>query len=313
MSGVMYRGIVLGLLSYGFFSFSDASVKAIGHGLSIYEIAFFAGILSLPMVLIVRPRGMSFIDMLKADRWWLIVARGLTGMTAGLLGTIAFQNLPFAEAYAILFLAPSFSTVWSIFFLKEEVNWLRWLAIAVGLIGVIAVVRPSFDTLTPAHFAALAAAFSSSLTIILLRKLNRTEKPTAILTYSMLVGVVLNGLFMLPSYRGPELHQFGLLAMVAFCSGIGQILMLSAVRRIPASRIVPTQYSQIAWALLIGGLFFGEFPDRIALVGIGLVVASGLINFVTGTPKPVSVPAVPSGGPAAISAGRAPVPARPVR
>lgn len=76
MSGVMYRGIALGLLSYGFFSFSDASVKAIGHGLSIYEIAFFAGILSLPMVFIVRPRGMSFIDMLKADRWWLIVARG---------------------------------------------------------------------------------------------------------------------------------------------------------------------------------------------------------------------------------------------
>lgn len=309
----MYRGISLGLLSYGFFSFSDAAIKTIGHGLSIYEIAFFAGLLSLPMVLIVRPRGMSFVDMLKADRWWLIVARGLTGMTAGLLGTVAFQNLPFAEAYAILFLAPSFSTVWALLFLKEEVNWLRWLAIVVGLVGVVAVVRPGFDTVTPAHVAALAAAFASSLTIILLRNLNRTEKPTAILTYSMLVGVCLNGVFMLPSYRGPDLTQFGLLAVVAFASGIGQILMLAAVRRIPASRIVPTQYSQIAWALVIGAALFGEFPDRIALVGIALVVVSGFLNFVTGTPKPASVPAVPSGGPAAISAGRAPVPARPVR
>lgn len=314
LPGNTYRGIAFGLLAYGFFSSSDAGIKAIGHALSIYEIAFFAGLLSLPMVLLVRPRGMAFASMFRANRWWLIVARGVTGTTAGLFGTVAFQNLPFAEAYAILFLAPSFSTVWSILFLKEEVNWLRWLAIVVGLVGVVLVVRPTFGSVTPAHLCALAAAFSASLTIILLRDLNRTEHPTAIMAYSMLVGVSFNGLMMLDTYRPPAPADFALLALIAFSSGIGQILMLMASRLAPASRIVPTQYSQIAWALVIGGIVFGEFPDQIALVGIILVAASGLINFITGKVKPVAVPVLRSGGPAApVSAGPVAVPAQPVR
>jgi drug/metabolite transporter (DMT)-like permease len=281
----MYRGIGLGLLAYGAYSSSDAAIKAIGHSLSIYEIAFASGFLSLPLIFLIRPRGMPVVDMLRANRLWLIVLRGLTGMTAGLLGTIAFQNLPFAEAYCILFLAPSFSTVWSILFLKEKVDAWRWLSIGIGLAGVILVVRPTFDTLQWAHLAAVASAFASSWTIVLLRSLNRTEHPTAIMTYSILVGVCINGLLTLPTAQVPTLEQFGLLLLVALGSGVGQILLIGATRIVQASRIVPTQYSQIGWALVIGGVFFAEFPDEIALVGIGLVVASGLINLVTSGPK----------------------------
>lgn len=317
LPGNTYRGIAFGLLAYGFYCSSDSAIKAIGHSLSIYQIAFFGGFLSLPLVLLVKPRGMPLTHMFRVNRWWLILMRGVTGMCAGLLGTIAFQNLPFAEAYCILFLAPSFSVVWSKLFLKEDVDALRWLSILVGLIGVVVVVRPSFETLQWAHLAAVASAVCSSWTIVLLRSISRTEHPTAMMLYALSVGLVLNGLFMIPGFQMPTPTQWSLLLLVAFGSGIGGLLMIGASRMAPANRIVPTQYSQIAWALVIGGLIFGEFPDRIALIGIGLVVCSGLLNLATGKTKPVSAAApqpIRSGGPAApVSAGPVAVPAQPVR
>jgi drug/metabolite transporter (DMT)-like permease len=314
--GSMYRGIAFGLMAYGFYCSSDSAIKAIGHSLSIYQIAFFSGFLSLPLVLLVKPREMPLLHMFRVNRWWLILLRGLTGMSGGLFGTIAFQNLPFAEAYCIMFLAPSFSVIWSKLFLKEEVDAWRWLSIAVGLVGVAVVVRPTFDTLQWAHAAAIASALCSSWTIVLLRSISRTEHPTAMMLYAASVGLVLNGLMMLPGFQVPTPTQWSLLVLVALGSGIGGLLLIGAARLTPASRIVPTQYSQIGWALAIGALVFGEFPDRIALIGIGLVVASGLLNLATGKPKqPVPAPApLRSGGPAAsVSAGPVPVPAQPAR
>jgi drug/metabolite transporter (DMT)-like permease len=276
----MYLGIGLGLLGFGLYSTSDAAVKAIGHGLSPYQVCFAMAAMSLPLVGFTLPRGAGLAAALKANRLGLIITRGVTAAAGTLFSIMAFQSLPFAEAYSILFLLPSFSTLWSVLFLKERVSLMRWLGVAIGLAGVVLVVRPSFDTLQWAHAAAVGGAFFGSVTLVLLRELNRTEKAAPVLFYQFLVAIILNGALMLPALEAPSAFEWGFLVLAALAAGAAQIAQLAAAKRVPASRIVPAQYSQIIWALVIGGLFFGEVPDGVALIGIGLVVASGLVNFI---------------------------------
>lgn len=290
----MYLGIALGLLGYALYSTSDAAVKAIGHGLSSYQVCFTMAFLSLPALAFTLPKGARLADMVRSDRLALVLTRAVTSTLATIFSILAFQSLTFAEAYSILFLLPSFSTLWAVLFLKERVSPLRWVGVGVGLAGVVLVVRPSFDTLQWAHAAALCGALFGSVTLVLLRELNRTEKAGPILFYALVVGLLVNGTLMLPTLEVPTAWEAGFLVLAAIGSGGAQLAQIAAARRVPASRIVPAQYSQIIWALLIGGLFFGEFPDWVALVGIGLVVASGLVNFIPGrAPTTALRPALP--------------------
>jgi drug/metabolite transporter (DMT)-like permease len=275
----MYLGIGLGILGYALYSTSDAAVKAIGHGLSPYQVGFIVALMSLPLLVFTTPRQARIADVVRASRPGLVLARGVASTIGGICSVLAFQSLPFAEAYSILFLLPSFANLWAIVFLKERVSPMGWLGVAVGLAGVVLVVRPSFETLQWAHAAALGGALAGSASLVLLRDLNRTEKAAPILFYSLVVALVGNGVLMLQSLEMPTAWEWGFLALSAAASGAAQIAQIAAARRVAASRIVPGQYTQILWALIIGGLFFGEFPDWVALVGIGLVVASGLVNF----------------------------------
>lgn len=283
----MYLGLGLGLLGYALYSTSDAAVKAIGHGLSSYQVCFTMAFLSLPLLAFTLPRGARLSDIIRTGRPGLMLTRAATSTLGSIFSILAFQSLPFAEAYSILFLMPSFSTLWSVLFLKERVSVLRWCGVALGLVGVILVVRPSFDTLQWAHAAALGGALCGSVTLVLLRELNRTEKSAALLFYALAAAVLVNGTLMLPTAEVPTLFESGFLLLAAAGSGAAQLAQIAAARRIPASRIVPAQYSQIIWALIIGGLFFNEYPDAVALIGIALVVTSGLVNFIPG-PKPTA-------------------------
>jgi hypothetical protein len=80
---------------------------------------------------------------------------------------------------------------------------------------------------------------------------------------------------MMPSFVVPSLEQMTSLAIIGLLGGIGHVLMISASKLAPANLIAPAQYSQIVWAVLLGGLFFGEYPDALAFLGLGIVIAAG--------------------------------------
>jgi len=278
------KGIALGFLAYALFSGADASIKAIGDRLSPFEIGFVGSLCAAPLLPFLKPAALGWGQALRFRRPGLVLLRGLNSFGAGLFGIIAFTRLPFAEAYAILFLAPSFATVLSILVLKEDVHWVRWLSIALGLAGVALVVRPSFDTLECGHLAALAAALCAGLTVVILRTLAHTEPVVGVLAATILVSALLNGLLMLPDPRVPTAREAGLLLALGLFAGGAQFAVAVAMRHAPANRIAPAQYSQIAWALLVGSLVFGETPDATALVGLALIVLSGLLVFVARRP-----------------------------
>jgi drug/metabolite transporter (DMT)-like permease len=192
---------------------------------------------------------------------------------------MAFRSLPFAEAFALLFLMPSLVTILSIFVLKENVRWRRGLAVCAAFIGVLIIVRPGFKELSPGHVAALAAALCAAGGVIMGRMIGQTEKRYTLIGTVFLATTVIAGILMIPGFAWPTPYQWLLLLAFAATAFAAQALFIVATMYAPADRLGAAQYSQILWALAIGALFFDEWPDALALIGIVIVVAAGLFIF----------------------------------
>ena len=274
----MLKGVAVGFLAYGLFSWSDACVKAIGRHLSVFEIIFFTTVFSMGTFAFAKPQIERWRDIFRMNRPWLVLVRTVTGIIGGLCSVFAFTTLPLAEAYALLFLMPAFATMLSIPILKEKVGWRRWLAVFAGFAGVLLVVRPGFRELHLGHLAGAVGAVAGAASLIVLRVLGPTEKRTSLLGVVFLAVIVVNGALMAPAFKLPDSTDFALLLFAGTVGGFGQIAMLAATRLAPANRIAPAQYSQILWAVSLGAIFFAEFPDRLALIGMALVGLSGLFT-----------------------------------
>lgn len=273
------KGIALGFLAYFLFSCSDANVKALGGRLPVFEIGFFSTLFAALVLLFLKPRGERWRDAVLMHRPGLVALRGLAGAAAGILGIYAFTTLPFAEAYALIFLSPSIATILSIFILSEKVGWRRWLAVALGFAGVLAIVRPGFETLELGHLAAFAVSFCAAGTVIILRTLGQTERRVSLLAAVILTSLLVNGVLMLRDFRWPAVDDLPNLIAAGGFAGAAQLCLILATRSAPANQVAPAQYSQMIWAIVIGGLFFAEFPDLPAIIGICLIGVSGLFTF----------------------------------
>lgn len=288
----MLKGIALGFLTYGLFSGADALVKSLGGELPVMEIVFLGQAAAFAVILLLRPRGERWRDMFRMNHPRRVLLRAACGVAAAVFSTIAFTTIPLAEAYALIFLAPVLVTVMAIPVLGEKVGWRRTSAVVIGLCGVLLVVKPGFRELHFGHLAALAVAASGAVSMIVLRMIGHTERRVSLVGIVMLACLVVSGVLMVPDFvvpSGAALLKVGLFGVLA---GIGQVTLLAATRAAPANRVAPAQYSQIVWAVVFGALFFAEYPDPMALVGIGMIGLSGLFTLlredrVSGWPRRV--------------------------
>ena len=101
----------------------------------------------------------------------------------------------------------------------------------------------------------------------------------------MLYSAIVNGVLMLPEFVMPSVEQLAVLLGIGLLGGMGGLLIIQASKQTPANLIAPVQYSQLIWAILFGALFFGEYPDWIAIVGMVIVVSAGLINVLSEQPR----------------------------
>jgi S-adenosylmethionine uptake transporter len=275
----MIKGVLAGFLAYGLFSCADACVKALAGRLSIFQVGFLITLASLSTFGFSRAKSERWSEIFRMNRPWLVFARAAAGITAGFFGIYAFKMLPFAEAYSVLFLMPLFATMLSIPLLGERIGWRRWGAVALGFVGVLLVVRPGFHDLKLGHLAAAIAAVFSALAMITLRKLGPTEKRISLLAVLYLTAISVNGTLLLFDHKPVTSFDLMIAVIGGFFGGIGQIFMLIATREAPPNRVAPAQYSQIVWAITLGAIFFGEYPDPVAFIGMALVALSGLFTF----------------------------------
>lgn len=276
----MNNGILLALLAYAVYSWSDAAIKALGGGLGIFEIGFFLTLVASICIVLTTPKEESWLHFWRMKRPLAVQARAISGATASVLSVLAFTTIPLAEVYALIFLAPLFVTLLSLFVLKEHVGPWRWFAVLAGFIGVLLVVQPGFRALEPGHFASLSIALLAAVSIILMRSLSAQETRTTMLGFLMLYAVLLNGVAMLVtgSFSVPTLEQAAILVVAGIFSAVGNVTILRATRLAPANQLAPTHYSQIVWAVILGALLFDEQPDSVSLLGLAIIAGSGLLT-----------------------------------
>ena len=213
-----------------------------------------------------RPRGQLF--------------RGVIGNFAMMPYFLSFAWLPMADATSLSFAAPLFITALSVPMLGEAVGVHRWAAVLFGFAGVLIVTHPSgawFATEAGKGTAAgLGAAFLTALMMITIRQLNRTEPPIRTVFYFAVIGLIGFGALLPLVWVRPTLAELGEMAAIGVLGGLSQFVMTSAYRHAPAAILAPFVYSQIAWSTLFGYLFWDSLPGWRVLIGVAIVIASGL-------------------------------------
>jgi drug/metabolite transporter (DMT)-like permease len=270
-----FRGIALILASTVFLGLSDVTSKYLSATLPSIEIAWIRFLVfALVMVPAMLPG--SHLFSLRTARPGLQVMRGVALLGSSLLFISGLRFLPIAEASATGFVSPLLVTALSIVFLGESVGVRRWLATAVGLIGVLIILRPGSSAFHPAAFFPLVSALSWACMLIMTRMMSGREAVMTTMTYSAIVGIAILSALVPLVWVAPSWHDilFGILIGVA--STAGQWIVVLAFRYADASVLAPFSYTQLLWVSILGFLVFGEVPDIWTVTGAIFVVASGL-------------------------------------
>jgi len=270
-------GVVLALLSYSVYSLSDSVVKSFGsETLSAFEISFFLSLFSLVALPFARSGDDKWRDVFRLRHPWLMAARAILQAAAAVFFTMALTRIPFAETYSIVFLTPLFLTLLSVVVLREHVAIVRWLLVAASFVGVLIVVRPGFHAFGIGQGAAIACALSAASANVILRIISNGERHISIITITILCQLAMTGVLMAGSFVMPSLSDLLRFAIAGCFSGAGQLLLIRAMQKAPASHIGPTIYVQILWAVALGALFYGESQDAIGYAGLVLIVVAGI-------------------------------------
>ncbi len=199
-------------------------------------------------------------------------------LTAGTIFIVfAYRVMPIAEAQAISFIHPVLLTLLAVVFLGEKVSPLGWAAVLIGFSGVLIIVRPGGGLFTPAAILPLGLAFCFSSYQIFTRLISGREDSLNSLFCVLLVGSVVMSLALPFSWIDPSPKGLFFFALIGVTSGIGHFSMIKALEYAPASLLAPFAYIQLLWVSILGVLVFGDFPDAVTLIGMGVVVAGGLL------------------------------------
>lgn len=277
----MPSGVLFSLAAYLLYSCCDAIIKGFGTGLSPFEIAFWTALFSFLPAIFTKPKGEHWRQTFQMHHPWLVNLRSVSGVVGNLSIIYAFTHIPLAEAYSIAFLAPIFVVALSVWFLAEKVSWHRWFFLAATFAGVLLVVRPGFRELEMGHIMAIVAALMGGISTTTLRKVAPVEKRVTLLGLPLGYVVIVNAVLMMVipgTFHWPTWEQFALMLGIGALGGTGNILFIAATRRAPISQIAPAQYSQIAWAIVFGAVFYAEFPDAVAYCGLAVVAVCGIMN-----------------------------------
>lgn len=269
-------GALLSLAAFALYSSNDTIIKFLGSNAAYhpFQTIFFSGLMSFPLMTIVM-MGDRSDGNLRPKMPYYTALRSVLTVANALTGFYAFSVLPLSEAYPIFFAMPLLITVIAIPLLGEKVGPHRWMAVLVGLLGVLIVVRPGSANFGLGHVAALAAASIGAVNSVLVRKTGKHERAAVIMLYPMIANFIVAGAAMPFVYKPMPIEHLGLVAAMAGLGITASLLGILAYRAAPAVIVAPMQYSQIIWAVIFGSLFFNESHDLTTALGTCVIIASG--------------------------------------
>ena len=269
------QGIALIIAACACFAMLDAGSKFASSTVPLMLVIWIRYVMQMlftGVVLLPRQGGRPFATRHPV----LQVIRGLLLLLCSSLAFLSLMHMPIGEFTAIVMISPIMITLLSAIALKERVSMLRWLLVFGGFVGALIVIHPGGQPFNRATLLPLLLVVASTAFVTITGKLSRADAAGTTHFITGLVGLVVTTLLLPFFWRQPEdAFTWGLLIGIGLLGTIGHYFMILAYTRAPAASLTPYLYFQIAFATLGGWLVFAHVPDRISLLGIGIIAICG--------------------------------------
>ena len=267
------------MASMAAFTINDTFVKLVGQTIPLFQLLTLRAILAtILLALMAWWMGNFRLNMPRNDRW-LVFWRCVAEVGAAFFFLSALLAMPLANVTAILQVLPLTVTLGAALFFRESVGWRRMLAICAGFCGMLLIVRPGPDGFTTHAIYALAAVGCVTLRDLVTRKMSKeisSMTVTVITSAAILVSASLASLTIEWQPVSAREALYITASAVFIIGGYSFSVMVMRVGEISA--IAPFRYSSLLWALVLGWLVFGDWPDPVTLLGAAVVVSSGLFT-----------------------------------
>ena len=290
-----FLGISCIILAHVFFTTQDMAIKFISGDYALHQVMMTRSIVAILFTLLIFVPIDGGFKYLRTQRLGLHLLRGFGIVIANLCFFTALISMPLAEVKAIFFIAPLLITVLSVFLLGEKVGLRSWIAVLVGLLGVMIMLRPGSGFSNPASILPLVAALAYALVQIMTRKIGETENASTMAFYIQLNFVAVSGLMGLifgdghladPSqptlnylFRPWTVPSWGdgmIIIGIGLINGLATYFISQAYRISKAGTVAPFEYVALPCSIFWSITVFGDWPDIVSWLGIVLIAGAGL-------------------------------------
>lgn len=277
------------------FSCIDVAAKFLSDSYALHQVTFIRAAFGVLLFAIFFMPFNGWLAVLRTRRPGAHVLRGVCVIAANTFLFLGLAALPIADATAVFFISPLVITIFSVIFLKERVGARRWMAVAVGFIGVLFIVKPATSAFQAAAFFPMAAATLYATMHIIARKIGGTESAPTMAIYvqitffltSIAIGLSIgdgryagsdhpSAAFLLRAWAPIETRDWPILIGIGICGLLGNVLIGQAFRLSEAAFAAPFEYVSMPMAVVWGALVFDTLPDTSTWAGIALILGSGL-------------------------------------
>lgn len=266
------RGMLLMLGATISFSLMHATIRHLSEGLHPFQVAFFRNAFGLLVLapLLIRHKGAP----LRTRRLPLYLTRTMLNAIGMLSFFYALAIAPLAEVTALSFLGPIFATVLGVMLLGETVGVRRWMAIGIGFLGALVILRPGFESVGLGSVLAIVASFSFGLMVMVIKRLGTTESALSITTYMVALLVPVTLVPAIFVWQWPAWEQWPWLLVMGGLGSAAHLMMSGAIKLAPTNVVMPVDFARLVWMALIGYMLFFEVPTIFTWIGGFMIFAS---------------------------------------
>ncbi|MDC1296536.1 DMT family transporter [Alphaproteobacteria bacterium] len=267
-------GIFFAIFAYFNFSILDAIQKTVVLTHSIFQLLLVKYFCVLLLSLFESKRKNSY-QFYKSKNLNLQILRALLSIIESACFALAFRYLSLADAHSIGSLTPVIVVALSSFFLKEHVSIKTWIAIFIGFVGVLIIMRPGLSIFDPYSLIPLSAAFFLGLYQIATRKASEYDSAETSLFYNSIIGIAI--MIVLSFIYWQDLNSKSYLILgVGFFYAMGLYFQIIALSNARASILQPFHYTLIFWSIIFGYIFYNDIPDIFMIIGALIITFSGI-------------------------------------
>ena len=289
------KGIICLVGALGSLTLSDSIIKWLSPDMALHQITLLRSCFALLAVMVIVQLEGGLVR-LKTRRPVLHLLRGSLLVLANMFFFVGLAAMPMAETVVLFYTAPLFICLLAQPVLGEKVGMRRWFVIAVGLVGVVIMLRPGSDVSRMVSLFPIMAALCYAAMTMMTRKLGISESAGALTFYIQIAFIFISSIvgllvadgaynvydnssleFLLRAWYWPSLLQFQLLLLCGLIVACGGYLMSQAYRLGEAPAVAPFEYASLPFALFVGYYLWGDWPDWPAFVGTGMIISSGLL------------------------------------